>query len=304
MRFSGRASRPSRPPRRPQLPQLRPRSRRSCSAWRRRRTARSGSPPSRPPAGSASSAPPRATCSRRPTPRPPRARPPRPAPTSTPTPRPSVPGPAELQQSAVRKTVNGWTVEFTQSHRGVPVFAAELRAHVDAEGDLTSVNGFAVPGLDLDVTPRVSKADAAARALRMVGSAPSGARGDVDRLRPAGREQRAHGLPDGHDARRRGRVPPGVGPRGDQRAQRARERHPRREHRQAGQPLVDGGPRARRASSTRSPTPGRTGSGRRATSSPGSSTRTSRTRSSVRVRPTGCSRTPSTTTATTAPARR
>ena len=80
---------------------------------------------------------------------------------------------AELQQSAVRKTLNGWTVEFTQTYRGVPVFAAELRAHVDAQGDLTAVNGFAVPALDLDIAPRVTKADAAARAIRMVKAAPS-----------------------------------------------------------------------------------------------------------------------------------
>ena len=83
---------------------------------------------------------------------------------------------AELQQSAVRKTLNGWTVEFTQTYSGIPVFAAELRAHVDAQGDLTAVNGFAVPGLDIDVTPRVSQADAAARAVRMVTAAPANAR--------------------------------------------------------------------------------------------------------------------------------
>ena len=86
----------------------------------------------------------------------------------------------ELRQSAVRKTVNGWTVEFTQSYRGVPVFAAELRAHVDAQGDLTAVNGFAVPDLDLDVSPRLSKADAATRAVDLVKAAPSDHRGQAD----------------------------------------------------------------------------------------------------------------------------
>ncbi|WP_182526574.1 M4 family metallopeptidase [Nocardioides dongkuii] len=89
--------------------------------------------------------------------------------------------PAELEQSAVRKTLGGWTVEYTQSHRGVPVFAAELRAHVDAQGDLTAVNGFAAPDLDVDVTPRLTEADAATKARRIVEAAPSGAaRGDVD----------------------------------------------------------------------------------------------------------------------------
>ncbi|NYE36965.1 Zn-dependent metalloprotease [Nocardioides cavernae] len=79
----------------------------------------------------------------------------------------------ELRQTEVREARGGWTVEYAQSYRGVPVFAGELRAHVDRQGDLTAVNGFAVPGLDLDTTPRVSKADAAARAVRLVGASPS-----------------------------------------------------------------------------------------------------------------------------------
>ncbi|RYB93523.1 hypothetical protein EUA93_03605 [Nocardioides oleivorans] len=90
----------------------------------------------------------------------------------------------ELQQTAVRKARGGWTVEYVQSYRGVPVFAGELRAHVDSQGDLTAVNGFAVPGLDLDVTPTISRADAAARAVRLVGAAPSDKRtaGQVEGL--------------------------------------------------------------------------------------------------------------------------
>jgi hypothetical protein len=97
---------------------------------------------------------------------------------------------AELQQTAVRKARGGWTVEYAQSYRGVPVFAGELRAHVDAQGDLTAVNGFAVPGLDLDTTPQVSGADASAKALRLVTAGSSGSRqmGKVSGLEVASAE--------------------------------------------------------------------------------------------------------------------
>jgi len=83
---------------------------------------------------------------------------------------------SELERGEVRSTTGGWTIEYHQSYRGVPVFGAELRAHVDAEGDLTAVNGFAVPGLDLSVTPGLSEAEASAKAVRLVRNAPSGGR--------------------------------------------------------------------------------------------------------------------------------
>ena len=87
---------------------------------------------------------------------------------------------SELAQTEVRKTVGGWTVDFAQSYRGVPVFAGELLAHVDKEGDLTSVNGFAVPDLDLAVTPALSKSDASTRAVDLVRNAPKLPRGAKD----------------------------------------------------------------------------------------------------------------------------
>ncbi|WP_244928700.1 M4 family metallopeptidase [Nocardioides sp. W7] len=83
---------------------------------------------------------------------------------------------AELEQGEVRSTTGGWTVEYHQSYRGVPVFGGELRAHVDAQGDLTAVNGFAVPDLDLSVTPVLSRSDAAERAVDLVRNAPVGDR--------------------------------------------------------------------------------------------------------------------------------
>lgn len=80
----------------------------------------------------------------------------------------------ELRQSEVFADDTGWTVTYTQTFQGVPVFGAEIKAHVDRDGDLTSVNGYAAPGLNLSVTPRVTKAEASKRALGAVKAKPAG----------------------------------------------------------------------------------------------------------------------------------
>jgi Zn-dependent metalloprotease len=80
----------------------------------------------------------------------------------------------ELKQSGVYADQTGYSVTFSQSYRGVPVFGAELKAHVDKQGDLTSVNGYAAPHLSLSTTPRVSESDASSRALTMVRAQPAG----------------------------------------------------------------------------------------------------------------------------------
>ena len=82
--------------------------------------------------------------------------------------------PGELVRSKVVADKTGWTVTFEQSYRGVPVFASQLKAHVDDEGDLTSVNGFAVPDLNISTTPELSEAEASARAVQEVKNSPSG----------------------------------------------------------------------------------------------------------------------------------
>lgn len=81
---------------------------------------------------------------------------------------------AELKQTEVFTSKSGWSVTFAQSYKGVPVFAGELKAQVDRDGDLTAVNGFVAPGLSLDVTPRVTQAQASARALEAVKARPAG----------------------------------------------------------------------------------------------------------------------------------
>jgi Zn-dependent metalloprotease len=97
--------------------------------------------------------------------------------------------PGELDQSAVVRNEFGWTVVYKQVYKGVPVFGATLKANVDLEGDLTSVSGFAAPGLDLDVTPGRSADAAAQRAIATVKAHPphthSGASSDVSGLRAA-----------------------------------------------------------------------------------------------------------------------
>ena len=49
-----------------------------------------------------------------------------------------------------------------------------LLANVDKAGDLTSVNGFAAPDLDLDVSPAVSEADGRRAGRRHRPGRPSG----------------------------------------------------------------------------------------------------------------------------------
>ena len=80
--------------------------------------------------------------------------------------------PGQLHQTGVRSDRYGTTVRFEQVHQGVPVFGSMLLAHLDAQGDLTSVNGYASPGADISVTPRLSAGQAAARALRAVRADP------------------------------------------------------------------------------------------------------------------------------------
>ncbi|WP_183094155.1 M4 family metallopeptidase [Nocardioides stalactiti] len=83
--------------------------------------------------------------------------------------------PSELTQTEVYGGRGGWSITFSQAYQGVPVFGAELKAEVDHEGDLTSVNGFATPvSTSLSTSPRISEKQARARALQLVKARPSG----------------------------------------------------------------------------------------------------------------------------------
>ncbi|QCC76610.1 M4 family metallopeptidase [Nocardioides daphniae] len=59
----------------------------------------------------------------------------------------------------------GSTFTYSQRHGDVPVWGAALKANVDADGDLVSVNGRVVPGLTTATVP-TSPASTAARAER------------------------------------------------------------------------------------------------------------------------------------------
>ena len=88
--------------------------------------------------------------------------------------------PAELQRDGVVANGAGWTVTYSQSYKGVDVFGAVLRAHLDKQGDLTSVNGYAAPDLSLSTSPRVSAAAAGESAVGTVRANPPGHEGDAD----------------------------------------------------------------------------------------------------------------------------
>lgn len=97
----------------------------------------------------------------------------------------------ELVRQGTARTAAGWTVTYTQSYRGVDVFGSMLRAQVDEQGDLTSVNGYAAPGLDLSVDPRITAADAGKRAVGLVREDPpahDGEQADLSGIAPEGTE--------------------------------------------------------------------------------------------------------------------
>lgn len=98
--------------------------------------------------------------------------------------------PGELLESEISQHRGTTTVTFVQEYKGVPVFGSMVRAHLDRQGDLTSVNGYAAPDLNLSVTPALSTREAAQRALATVRSDPPGHDHDRDarRLAPSGLE--------------------------------------------------------------------------------------------------------------------
>lgn len=80
----------------------------------------------------------------------------------------------QLVRDSVVDNGYGWTVSYHQEYRGVPVFAGLVKSSIDADGHLVAVNGFAIPDLDLSVTPSKSAATAAAAAVQMVRNDPPG----------------------------------------------------------------------------------------------------------------------------------
>lgn len=57
---------------------------------------------------------------------------------------------------------------FKQFYKGVPVFASALKTHFDANNELYTVNGNAVPEIDVDTTPAIDANAAAESAIAVV----------------------------------------------------------------------------------------------------------------------------------------
>jgi len=59
-------------------------------------------------------------------------------------------------------------LSYQQKYKGVPVFAAILQAHLDADNQLTAMNGVFIPDIDVDTSPAFNADQAAERALAEV----------------------------------------------------------------------------------------------------------------------------------------
>ena len=82
-------------------------------------------------------------------------------------------GDTELQQMGSQTDAHGAThVAYRQLYKGVPVFGADIVAHLDAAGNLTAVNGIAVPDIDLSTNAKLSAAQAGERAIAAVVADP------------------------------------------------------------------------------------------------------------------------------------
>lgn len=78
----------------------------------------------------------------------------------------------QKQELAVmrEKTVDGNRsfVRFQQKHNGIPVLGGELNVQTDSGKNIISANGKVLPGLSVDVTPKISAADAIEKAVAVV----------------------------------------------------------------------------------------------------------------------------------------
>ena len=87
---------------------------------------------------------------------------------------------SDLEQIGSSTDALGMThVTYEQRYDGLPVYGGILKAHVDAAGNLTAVNGTIVPAIDLATDPRLSAAQASARAIATVVADPPVGADDV-----------------------------------------------------------------------------------------------------------------------------
>lgn len=78
-------------------------------------------------------------------------------------------GSAELKLRRMESDSYGQThLTYTQEYAGLPVFGAVLKAHFDASGELSVVNGTVVPDIAVSAAPSRSTGEAEAAAVRFV----------------------------------------------------------------------------------------------------------------------------------------
>lgn len=78
----------------------------------------------------------------------------------------------ELTVTASRTTDDGRTfVRFQQNYEAIPILAGELVVQLNANGDVISANGEALPNLSVDTTPAILPADAQQAAIAAVAKA-------------------------------------------------------------------------------------------------------------------------------------
>ncbi len=94
---------------------------------------------------------------------------------------------SQLRQTDSKSDKYGTTVTYTQEYKGLPVFGGTILAHLDKAGDLTAVNGTAVPNLSLSTTPALSSSEIGSRAVRYIRAEPptsaEGKAGDTTGIR-------------------------------------------------------------------------------------------------------------------------
>ena len=78
----------------------------------------------------------------------------------------------ELVRKGVSANSLGWTVSYAQVYKGVPVFGSMVKANLDKAGNLTAVNGFAAPDIDVSTKPNFSAAEIGERAVAFVEADP------------------------------------------------------------------------------------------------------------------------------------
>lgn len=86
----------------------------------------------------------------------------------------------DLVQTETLTNRLGTTISFQQEYKDVPVFGTLIRSHVDKSGNLTAVNGAAVPNINVDTKAAISKSDAGKRALELVKAQPPTTDGKSD----------------------------------------------------------------------------------------------------------------------------